>query len=277
MARYGMVIDAEHCIGCFNCYLACRDEHAGNDHLPVAAAQAAAGRSWISVRLSEHGAFPKIKVSRLPVPCLHCAEAPCMSAASGGAVYRRDDGIVLIDPVKSAGQRDLVSSCPYGAIVWNEERNLPQKCTLCAHLLDEGWKEPRCVEACPTQALVFGDLDDPASRVSTLRAQTEELHPEFGLKPVVRHLGLPKRFVAGEIAFGDKPEEPAAGVALTLRRGTQTLAVTTDHYGDFEFDGLNTDTEYVLGVAQAGYEPRELPVRTQADLNLGTIVLNPAP
>ena len=58
------------------------------------------------------------------------------------------------------------SSCPYRVIFWNEAANIPQKCTFCAHLLDDGWSEPRCVEACPTEALVFGDLDDPESAVS---------------------------------------------------------------------------------------------------------------
>jgi Fe-S-cluster-containing dehydrogenase component len=66
---------------------------------------------------------------------------------------KRADGIVLIDPEKSVGQRSLVAACPYGAIWWNAEKNLPQKCTLCAHLLDTGWKAPRCVQACPTGAL----------------------------------------------------------------------------------------------------------------------------
>lgn len=279
MARYGMVIDVGRCLGCFSCFLACRDEHAGNDYRPVSVAQPPAGQSWIQVRERERGSFPKVKVSYIPVPCLHCTQASCITAATGGAVYRRRDGIVLIDPDKAAGQRDIVSACPYRVIFWNEEKNLPQKCTFCAHLLDDGWKEPRCVEACPTRALVFGDLDDPESDVSRLRAAggVEELHPEFGMEPLVRYSGLPARFVAGEIVFGDKLEECAAGVAVTLRRGPQRLTTETDNYGDFEFEGLDGDAEYTLKVDHAGYEPRELPVRTKTDLNVGTIVLDPAP
>lgn len=279
MARYGMVIDVDRCLGCFSCFLACRDEHAGNDYRPVSVAQPPAGQSWIQVRERERGSFPKVKVSYIPVPCLHCAQASCITAATGGAVYRREDGIVLIDPEKAAGQRDIVSACPYRVIFWNEEKNLPQKCTFCAHLLDDGWKEPRCVEACPTRALVFGDLDDPASDVSRLRAAggLEDLHPEFGMKPLVRYSGLPARFVAGEVVFGDKREECAAGVAVTLRRGPQSLTTATDNYGDFEFEGLEANAEYILRVDHAGYEPRELPVRTRTDLNVGTIILDLAP
>ena len=277
MARYGMVIDVDRCTGCFNCFLACRDEHAGNDYRPVSVAQPD-GHSWIKVREVERGSHPKVKVSYVPVPCLQCTDAPCMRAATGGAVVRRPDGIVIIDPDKAAGQRDIVSACPYGAVFWNEAKNLPQKCTFCAHLLDEGWKEPRCVESCPVQALVFGDLDDPASDVARLTAQKriEALPPEPAEPPPVRYLGLPARFVAGEIVLGDKPEECPEGVTVTLRYGRQTFTTSTDNYGDFEFNGLKADIEYVLSIEHAGYKPCELRLDSSADPNVGTIVMNPA-
>jgi Fe-S-cluster-containing dehydrogenase component len=277
MMRYGLVVDTACCTGCFNCFLACRDEHCGNDYPGVALAQPESGQRWIDVRVEERGTFPKVKVSYLPVPCLHCAEASCMQAASGDAVYRRADGIVIIDPEKAAGQRQIVSACPHGAVFWNEARNVPQKCTLCAHLLDAGWKEPRCVEACPTGALVFGDLNDPSSSVSRLSADraTEDLHPEYGLKPRVRHRGLPKRFIAGDVAFADRPEEPAAGVRVTLSGGARALDAVTDSFGDFELEGVEPGARYVVRVEQPGYRARELPVPAATDLNLGTIVLEP--
>lgn len=96
-----------------------------------------------------------------------------MAAAKDGAVYKRPDGIVIVDPEKSKGQKQIVDACPVGAIFWNEEEQIPQKCTMCAELLDDpdypGF-EPRCVEACPNQALVFGDLADPDSEISKLIA-----------------------------------------------------------------------------------------------------------
>jgi len=277
MTRYGMVIDVDRCTGCFNCFLACRDEHGGNDHRPVSVAQPD-GQSWIKVRELESGSFPKVKLSYIPVPCLQCTDAPCMRAATGGAVYRRADGIVIIDPDKAAGQRDIVSACPYGAVFWNEARNLPQKCTFCAHLLDDGWKEPRCVESCPVQALVFGDLDDPASDVARLTAERpiEALAPAPPTQPPVGYLGLPARFVAGEIVLGDRPEDCPEGVAVRLRHGGETFTKLTDNYGDFEFNGLDADTEYVLSIEHAGYRPRELRVASGADPNVGTIVMEPA-
>ena len=278
MTRYGMVIDVDRCTGCFNCFLACRDEHAGNDHPPVSAAQPD-GHSWIKVRELERGSFSKVKVSYVPVPCLQCTDAPCMRAATGGAMVRRPDGIVIIDPDKAVGQRGIVSACPYGAVFWNEARNLPQKCTFCAHLLDDGWKEPRCVESCPVQALVFGDLDDPASDVARLRAERriEALAPKPAAQPPVGYLGLPACFLAGEIVLGDRSEECPEGVPVRLRHRQQMVAVATDNYGDFKSNGLKPDAEYVLSIEHAGYEPRELRVDSDADPNVGTIVMEPAP
>ena len=277
MKRYGMVIDVDKCVGCYNCTLACRDEHAGNDHLPVSAAQPATGGSWVKLQVLERGSFPKVKVSHTPMLCLHCAQAPCVQAGEG-AVYRRPDGIVIIDPVKAAGRRDLAAACPHGVISWNEERHLAQKCSFCAHLLDQGWTEPRCAEACPTGAMVFGDLNDPRSALSRLVSDeiSSDLRPDLHLKPAVRYSALPRRFLAGEIAFDDRWEEPAAGVTVILRRGSQEHAATTDSFGDFEFQGLEDAADYILTVGHAGYRVRELPVRAGGDPNIGTIVLQHA-
>ena len=65
-----------------------------------------------------------IDVAYLPIPCMHCDRAPCIEAAKGGAVYKRDDGIVIIDPEKAKGQKSILEACPYNAIWWNEEKNI---------------------------------------------------------------------------------------------------------------------------------------------------------
>ncbi|MBW2030062.1 MAG: oxidoreductase [Deltaproteobacteria bacterium] len=277
MARYAMVIDVSRCNGCYNCFLACRDEFAGNDYLPWSVAQPESGHRWIDVREVERGIYPKVKVSYIPRPCMHCEEAGCIGPEAQGAVFRRPDGIVIIDPAKSKGLKTLSDSCPYGAIYWNEEKNLPQKCTFCAHLLDLGWKEPRCVEACPTGALIFGDLEDPESGISQRwpSGELEDLHPEFGARPLVRYVGLPKTFIAGEVVLGDRMEECAQGIKVTVISGSQELSIETDNFGDFEFEGLEGDKEYRLVIEQEGYARRELQVSTRADLNLGEIPLKP--
>ena len=274
--RYAMLIEVDRCIGCYSCELACCDEHSGISHLPLAAAQPHSGDSWISVRQKETGSYPKVKVSYVPVPCLQCADAPCIKAAPD-ALYRREDGIVVIDPDKARGRRDIVKSCPYGAISWNEELGLAQKCTFCAHLLDAGAREPRCVEACPTQTLVFGDPEDPSSPIAGRLAvvKTEKLPPGVA-SPVVLYSSLPKPYLAGEVAFGDRMAEPAVGVELVIERNGSTIRCTTDAFGDFEFAPLEAKAEYTLSVSHPGYASHRRQVRTDADPHVGTIVLEHA-
>jgi Fe-S-cluster-containing dehydrogenase component len=274
MARYGMLMDVTKCNGCYNCFLACKDEYCGNSHPGYSAAQPMTGQAWMRIVNTERGRFPKVKVDYTAIPCMHCDNPACVAASSNGAVYERKDGIVLIDPKKAKGKKDLVASCPYRVIYWNEEEQVPQKCTMCAHLLDDGWKEPRCVEACPTGALLFGDLDDPKSAVSKALAavKPEALHPEYKLNEKVRYVGLPKAFVAGAAVFGDK-DECAAGVTVTLEGTDGKQTTTTDNFGDFEFEGLPENTPYKVEIAAPGYKAQEFEVRTGASVYLGDIVL----
>ncbi len=273
MTRYGMVMDVTRCNGCYNCFLACKDEHCGQARAGYAAAQPMTGQSWIRVTEHERGQFPRVKVDYTAVPCLHCDDAACVAAAADGAVYRRDDGVVLIDPEKAAGQTDIVQSCPHRLIFWNDAAQVAQKCTLCAHLLDEGYKEPRCVEACPTGALLFGDLDDPASPVAKAFAAADELRPEFGLADKVRFIGLPAEFVAGCVVFGDT-DACGTGAVVTLMGDDGVARTTTaDSFGDFAFDGLAKDTTYTLTAAAPGYASSTCEVTTSRSINLGDIVL----
>lgn len=275
MSRYGILIDIKKCSGCYNCFLACRDEFYGNDYPGYSAAQPLQGQFWMQVQEIERGEYPKPKISYVPKSCLHCEDAPCLAAAKDGAAYRRPDGIIMIDPEKAKGQEAIAKACPYRVIYWNEELQVPQKCTLCAHRLDEGEKQPRCVESCPTGAMVFGDLDDPQSEIVRLAAElpVEDLHPEFGTKPLVRYVGLPKRFVAGEVVFAGKEGECAEGVKVTLQGGGVNLSTATDLFGDFEFEGLNKNEKYRLTVSAVGYREKMLEVVTRKDVNLGEIVL----
>ena len=141
MARYGMLINTKKCVGCYACRLACQ----AKNHLEPTEA-------FIKFHELETGEFPNVYNEIVPTQCQHCEDAPCMAAAPD-AVYRRDDGLVIVDPEKAKGKRELAEACPYGAIFWNEELGIAQKCTGCAHLLDDGWAEPRCVDACCTGAL----------------------------------------------------------------------------------------------------------------------------
>jgi Fe-S-cluster-containing dehydrogenase component len=278
MPRYSILIDVSKCSGCHNCFLACRDEYYDNDYPKYSAAQPLDGQFWMQVKEIERGSYPNPKVSYIPTPCMHCASAPCMDAAKDGAVYRRDDGIVIIDPEKAKGQDAIAAACPYGVIFWNADAQLPQKCTMCAHRLDEGEKTPRCVESCPTGALVFGDLDDPKSEIAKLAANAdiEELRPEFNADPLVKYLGLPKRFVAGEVVFQDNRGECAQGVTVSLSGGGVDMETKTDLFGDFEFEGLAKNETYRLSISADGYAPKQVELTTLKDVNLGEIVLEPS-
>ena len=277
MSKYAILIDVKKCNGCYNCFLACRDEYYGNDYPGYSAAQPLNGQFWMQIKEIERGVYPKPKLSYIPVPCMHCEAAPCIDAAKDGAVYRRDDGIVMIDPEKAKGQREIANSCPYRVIYWNEDTQLPQKCTMCAHRLDEGEKMPRCVESCPTGALVFGDLDDPHSGISTLSAssKTESLHPEFNSGSLVQYIGIPKRFVAGEVVYSDNRGDCAPGVTVRLSGQGQDRETVTDIFGDFEFEGLEKNGTYTVAVAADGYEQREIEFTTHRDVDLGEIELDP--
>jgi hypothetical protein len=133
------------------------------------------------------------------------------------------------------------------------------------------------VEACPTGALVFGDLDDPSSEIAKLSAalKVEAYHPEYNTAPLVKYVGIPKRFVVGEVVRRDVPGECAEGVIIALEGGGAKLETRSDGYGDFEFEGLEKNTAYHVRVALAGYVPQEFDVVTQKDVDLGEIVLDP--
>jgi Fe-S-cluster-containing dehydrogenase component len=222
----------------------------------------------------ERGKYPKVKVSFIPKPCMHCDDPSCAKATMNGAVYTRPDGIVIIDPEKSAGQKEILSSCPHRVIFWNEEKNIPQKCTLCAHLLDQGWEEPRCVEACPTGALLFGDLNDSKSEIAKVwnSERVEVFHPEFELKPRVKYIGIPKRFIAGTVLFKDR-DECAENVRVTLTGRGKKKIVRTNNFGDFEFEDLKEGEEFTVKIEHPGYTPQSLKVQTKVDVYLGEIFL----
>lgn len=284
MARKGILIDINRCTGCYNCFLACRDEHFGNDYFPFSAAQPLDGQFWMRINEIERGKFPRPKLAYIPNPCMQCQSAPCVAAAKDGAVYKRADGIVVIDPVKSKGQKEIVNACPYRAIYWNDEMQIPQKCTMCVHRLDEGEKQPRCVESCPSGAMYFGDLDDPASEIATVikaafnagnSSKVEAFHPEYGTDPSVLYIGIPRRFIAGEVVLSDNVGECAQLVKITLEGNGEKLEILSDSYGDFEFEGLEKNTDYQITVQKGGYGTYTSQLSTKTDVNLGEIVLSP--
>jgi len=279
MKKWNLIIDVAKCEDCNNCFLSCKDEFADNDFPGYSVAQPKHGHRWMNIMRKERGTCPVIDAAYLPTPCMHCDNAPCIKKAKGEAVYKRDDGVVMIDPEKAKGQKDIVDACPYHVIWWNEEKNVPQKCTFCAHLLDEGWKEPRCVQACPTGALRVVLAEDVELQKIIESEKLEFLNPEFNTKPRVYYKNLSrylKCFIGGSIAFekgGITDCVEGARVAL-LKDSNKINEAVTDNYGDFKFDSLEEDSgKYLLEIKYEGYEKKTLEVDLETSLNLGIICL----
>jgi Fe-S-cluster-containing dehydrogenase component len=272
MGQKALVIDVTKCTACFNCFIACKDEFAGQSWPPYSAAQPDTGQAWIYVEEVERGQFPHVKSTFVPQPCMLCQDPLCVKAAKDQAVYRRDDGIVIIDPVKSKGQKKIRQACPYHRIYWNEELQIPQKCDFCVHLLEKGWREPRCVEACPARVFTFGDIDE----LSGLIAKAELLHPEYKTRPAVYYIGLPKHFISGSIFSADTKDcQENVELKLTDQQSGNSLFTMTNNYGDFEFDGLAAGSYYRLIVTAKGYLTVTLSeIKLQKSMHLGNIYLN---
>ena len=246
-----IIVDIARCSGCYNCQLACKDEHAGNDWLPYAAAQPLTGQFWCRVEEHVHGTIPKVKLHYEAQLCRHCEDAACMNACPAGAIYRREDGLVLIDPAKCTGCRACVEACPFDMVYFNDGKNIAQKCTGCAHLLDSGAAQPRCVEACPTDALRMVDGE-----------------PEDGFRAVYQN--RPGRFIGG-LVYDPEEREVIIGARCALSDGRETL---TDDFGDFWFHNL-PEGDYDLTIQAEGFAPRRFAgLSTRgADVNLGDIPL----
>jgi len=260
MMKWNLIVDVARCHNSQNCYLSVVDEYAGNEYPGYTAEMPLHGHKWIEILKRERGRAPMVDVAYMPTTCNHCDDAPCITAAENNAVKKRNDGIVLIDPEKAKGQKQLVDACPYGAIWWNEEKDVPQHWNFDAHLLDRGWKQPRCVQACPTGALrsVFAGDDEMA--VIAKRDQLEVRSPELGTRPRVyyRNMGLySKCFIGGSIAgMVRSKEECIEGAVVVLNKdGAKVAELSSDEFGDFKFDGLDPGSgAYTVEIRHPDYQ-----------------------
>lgn len=200
MARMGMVFDLKACIGCNACVVACKQENSLPD-----------GVFFTRTLSYEYGEYPDNKRLYIPTICNQCEDAPCERVCPSGATYTRADGIVMIDDQKCIGCSSCAVACPYdmrtmltdamfkqglfgtGELTPFEEQGYKRfipgtaaKCDFCSERVDSGLK-PACVSTCPTNARIFGDLDEPASEISQLiaRRNGRPPMPEKNTKPKV--------------------------------------------------------------------------------------------
>jgi Fe-S-cluster-containing dehydrogenase component len=270
MKKWNMIIDVAECTNCQLCALSAMDEYVGNEWPGIAASMPRHGHQWIDIKQKERGQAPMIDIAYVPTMCNHCDNAPCL-AKGGDAVKKRADGIVIVDPVKAKGRKDLVESCPYGHIWWNEELQLPQIWPFDAHLLDQGWQQTRGQQACPTGAMRAIKVEDSEMERMARDEQLEVMKPDAGTKPRVYYRNLwrySKSFIGGSVATevaGVIDCVEGASVRL-IKDGNTVARAVTDNYGDFKFDKLNDNSgRYTIEVMGLG--------RTKMlDASLGTSV-----
>lgn len=221
--QWAMAIDLDRCTGCAACVVACDAEN----NIPTAGPdQAAQGRakSWIRIDRYYEGEFPDIKVRFRPVLCQHCDDAPCEPVCPVYATYQNAEGLNVQVNSRCIGTRYCANNCPYTVRFFNWESprwdppldlqlnpdvsirpaGVVEKCTFCAHKikrakldadaedreLADGDVQPACVQSCPAEAMTFGDMSDPKSRVSKMIAsgRSEQLLSDLGTKPRVYYL-----------------------------------------------------------------------------------------
>jgi Fe-S-cluster-containing dehydrogenase component len=259
-----ILIDIAKCSGCYNCQLACKDEHCENDWTPYAAPQPLTGHFWCKVTEHVQGTIPKVKIHYIPKMCAHCTDAKCAAACPVGAIYRRDDdGLILIDPSKCVGCKSCMAACPHGVIYFNDKLGISQKCTGCAHLLDNGAKQPRCVEVCPTDAMVYAERDELDLEGATPLDETGRLY----------YKNIPGEFIGGTVYDPVEKEVVIGGECILTGEGT-TYTVKTNSYGDFWFKNLPKDGNYTLEIKAEGFKTSRFDnLSTSASVNLGDIPL----
>jgi len=258
------IVDVTKCTGCYCCQMACKDEHCGNDWTPYAKPQPETGQFWGKIHEFEMGQQPHVRVRYVFVPCQHCNSAPCIDACPIEAIYRDDNGFVIIDPKACSGCQLCMDSCPYRVIFYNETLQIAQKCTGCAHLIDKGWADPRCVDVCHQLAIEFGDDLDFSG--------TETWQPDFNLDTNVRYIGLPKKFVAGT-AYDPTIKEVVEGATCTLAGTGGPFTTTTNEYGDFWFEGL-VEGEFTLTIEDGGKSYTETVSTVDGAKSVGDVALS---
>ena len=276
MKKWNMIIDVAECTNCNLCALAVMDEYVGNDWPGYSAPMPRHGHKWIDILQKERGQAPMIDAAYVPTMCNHCDSAPCV-ANGGGAVKKRDDGIVLIDAVKAKGRQDLVDICPYGHIWWNDELKIPQTWPFDAHLLDQGWGQTRGQLSCPTGAMRAIKVEDAEMARLAREDNLEVMKPECGTKPRVYYKNLwrySKCFIGGTVsaeANGEVDCVTGATVRL-LKAGAAIAETTSDSFGDFKFDRLDDGSgHYAVEISAAGHGKKVVAVNLGTSTNLGEI------
>ena len=277
MEKWNMIIDVAECTNCNLCTLATMDEYVDNAWPGYCAPMPRHGHRWVDILQKERGRVPMVDVAYVPTMCNHCDDPPCVKASRDGAVTKRADGIVIIDPDRARGQKQLVAACPYGHIWWNEELEVPQAWPFEAHLIDRGWRQTRGQQSCPIGAMRAVKVTDEVMQQMVLDEGLEVMRPELGSRPRVYYRNLwrySKCFIGGTLSTErNGVVDCVEGASVRLLRGGSVVAeLTSDNYGDFKFDRLDEDSgAYVVEILSAGRDKKLVDVMLGASTNIGDI------
>lgn len=255
MKKFVMIIDVARCNNCNACALSAKDEYVGNDFPGYAAAQPKLGHSWFSVDQVFRGSGTMVDYTHIPTTCNHCDNAPCIAAAGDDSVYKRDDGIVIMDPIKTKGRREIVDSCPYGMISWNEEKQIPQTWIFDAHLIDNGQEAPRCVSSCPAGCFEVRKVSDEEFKRIESSPEYRTRHDKYKrTRPRIFYKNLETAvmaFIGGNVTTvkGSRKTNVEGATVVLSKDGREIKSARTDIFGNFKFDFLPKNSgEYALRV-----------------------------
>jgi len=263
-------VNVDLCTGCQLCVIACKDEHVSAPRPPWADQQSETGQFWIRIDTIEAGPTPRVQVAHLPVMCQHCHNAPCITVCPEGAIKRRPDGLVWIDPETCNGCGLCEAACPYDVIYPNAELGIAQKCTGCAQRIDEDL-QPRCVEMCPHDALTFTDA---AERDDEPNPTGEVFHPEYLTEPRVGWSGLPAVSIAGRLLNNTGSDVVIGATVLVQDLAVDaTYQVESDAFGEFRWKGEGVGHSFLVTVSQEGQVRTRQVVTGKLGVDLGTVNL----
>ena len=279
MKKWNMIVDVARCNNCYNCFVGTKDEYVDNEHKGYTAPQPLHEHQWVDIKRAEGGQWPIVEAQFRPEMCNHCDDAPCMKVAKDGAIKKRDDGIVIIDPVKSKGQKEIVDACPYGAVFWNEELEIPQAWPFDAHLLDNGWDKTKIETVCPTDALRSVKNTDAEMTRLAEDEQLNTLEPKEGAKPRVYYKNghvFDSCFVGGTVVTKKNGVEDcvAGATATVFRDGEEIGATQTDAFGEFKLGRFPKKFGKVTVEIKTDNQTKSVDVDVQESVNVGCISIS---
>lgn len=241
--KWNMIVDVAKCNNCYNCFVGTKDEYVGNEHKGYTKPQPLHGHQWVDIKRAEGGQWPMVEAQFRPVMCNHCDDAPCMKVAKDGAIKKRSDGIMIIDPEKSKGQKQIVDACPHGAVFWNEELEIPQAWPFDAHLLDQGWEKTKIETCCPTDVFRSVKVTDEQMVRMVSEEELTTLESAVDTKPRVYYKNahvFEKTFIGGTVVRkkGEVEDCVVGAVAIAKKDGQEIGRAETDAFGDFKISML---------------------------------------